>query len=146
MEHLSWLLLYALAWWRLASYSPIQHGETFTLTLSSSIHDHRGWQASTMRSSRYFTSLACTSFLLFFIMLMPWRYTRDITSSYYSRHTCHRFNSHMTNLWITLWTPWSPLDPLHFSKPWSQHMVQALPMDNSYKYNLIQALVHRDCH
>ena len=113
MEHLSWLLLHALAWWRLASYSPIQHGETFTLTLSSSIHDHRGSKASTMRSSRYCTSLACTSFLIFFIMLMPWRCTRDITPSYSSIHTCHRFNSHMTNLWITLWTPWSPLDPLH---------------------------------
>ena len=51
----------------------------------------------------------------FFFMVMSWRYTWDTTPSYSSRHTCHRLNSLMTILRITLWTThWSILDLLHF--------------------------------
>ena len=49
----------------------------------------------------------------YFIMLMSWRDTWYVTSSYSSRHTCYRLNHLMTNLWMTLWiTHWSSLDLL----------------------------------
>jgi hypothetical protein len=31
-------------------------------------------------------------------------------------------------------------------QPWKQHMVQALPIDNSYNYDSMQTLVHREGH
>ena len=147
MEHLSWLLLLALAWWRLANGSPILHGETTSLTLYSSLHERRGWQAPIMRSSRDGASWSCTSLLLTpfglcledtydeLYLLLQDTLAKGSTLTW---PICGSLFEHLGHHLI--------LFTFFFSKPWSQHMVQALPMDNSYKYNLIQALVHRDCH
>ena len=86
----------------------------------------------------------------FFIMLVSWRYTRDIAPSYFSRYTCNRLNSLMTNLWITPWTSWSSLDILHFllllhstlTPPYGSSIVYG----HNLKYNSMQTLVHSDCH
>ena len=56
--------------------------------------------------------------------------TWGLTSSSSSRHTWHLIT--FINFFLL--------------QPWSQQMVQALPMDNTYKYNSMQTLVHRDCH
>jgi hypothetical protein len=84
-----------------------------------------------------------------FIMMMSWECTWELTPSYSSRHILYSLNSLMNNLRITSWiTPWSSHNLLYFHliNPWNQHMAQALSTDKSYKYNLMQTLVHRDCH
>ena len=128
--------LIALACWRHANYSPIFlwerlfFGHIFIYQWSP-----WGWQASSIWSlldahlelalhffirqnistiiRRVLTPLGSIS--SFFIMLMSWRCTLELTPSLSSRHTCHRINSLMTILHITPWIAlWSTLDLLHF--------------------------------
>ena len=122
--------IHELACWRLANCSPILlwesllFGHVFTYPWSS-----WGWQASSIWSLRDGSSWTCTSFLhssSCWCLEVAW----GLTSSSSSRHTWHLIS--FINFFLL--------------QPWSQHMVQELPMDNSYKYNSMQTLVHRDCH
>jgi hypothetical protein len=93
------------------------------------LHLISSWQASSIWSLRVGSSWTCTSFLhssSCWCLEVTW----GLTSSSSSRHTWHLIS--FINFFLL--------------QPWSQHMVQELPMDNSYKYNSMQTLVHRDCH
>ena len=125
--------LIVLARWSLADCSPIHHyGRA-----SSSAHLHVSMITIRMTSFKHMISSRWLHLELahmhtissFVLMLMSWRYTWGHTSSSSSRHT------------------WRLIFFICFLlQPWSQHMVQALPMDKSYKYNSMQTLVYRDCH
>ena len=85
---------------------------TSSLNLSSSISDHRGWQASSMRSSRDGASWAC-----------PYSYLLEVDPSlnlYWSTF----------KLLLSSWFQWhKAIGNLFNSQPWDQHMAQATPMD-----------------
>ena len=98
---LDWARL-ALARWSLANCSPILLWErlSFRHIFTSSMITIRMEIFKHMIPLRWLI-LNLHFISSFFIMLVSWRYPWDITQSYYSRHTFHRINSLMTNIWIT---------------------------------------------
>ena len=115
VERLSWLCLHEEVWriappYTIMGETLLRHIFTYMIFI---------WMASfkhMISSRRLILNLHFIS--SFFIVLMSWRYTLEHTQSCSSRHTCHLI------FYI-----------FFFLQPWSQHMVQALPMDTSYKYN-----------
>ena len=122
--------LIVLAWRSLVDCSPIiHHGRA-----SSLAHLHISmitiWMARVKQriSSRWL--ILNLHFILHSSSCWCLEVTWGLTSSSSSRHTWHLIS--FINFFLL--------------QPWSQQMVQELPMDNSYKYNSMQTLVHRDCH
>ena len=126
MERLSWLCLLDEVL-RVLPHKPLW--ESFLFGASSHIHEHHMDGKLKLMISSGWLILNLHTISSFFILLMSWRYTWEITQSSSSRHTYHLI---FVNFFLL--------------QPWSQHMVQALPMDNSYTYNLMQTLVYRDFH
>ena len=106
--------LIALACWRLGNCSPILvrerlfFGHVFTYPWSP-----WGWQAS----NNWSLLDAHLELALHFFILHHDDVLKVLIKAHFilsSRHTCHRLNSYLTNIWITPWTSWSSLDLLHY--------------------------------
>jgi hypothetical protein len=113
--------LTVLAWWSLVNCSPILHnGKNLFKHVFTYPWSQYRWQGlsiwyllDSILNLRFDSINSCIN-SSFSIMMVSWRYTWELTQSYFSRHTWYMLNFLKTNLWITPWiTPWSSHNLLH---------------------------------